>query len=424
MASFSFSTGNVAKLLRVPLYAAGWLATRLIPRDRDRWVFGSAAGLADGAFLLWRRAAADGHRMVWLASSAAEQSDARGAGIPAIRKTSFRGFWCTARAGVVVVTHGFGDVNRYAVAGAFIVQLWHGIPLKRIGLDSAETVRLPEAVRAAPGGRLLHAILVRAYRATTRQIGLIPAASHVVRARLESAFSLPDDRVAVTGEPRTDVLCQGTAAGRRADARAALHTLVGPLPGSARLVLYAPTWRDGEADPAAPDDETWRVLDDVLRRQDAVLLLRSHPLGAGAQVRACARVRTLGVDVAPDIMPLLPAFDALVTDYSSIAFDAALVPIPTVFFAPDLDEYAARRGLYGTYDDVTGGDWATDWPGVAERLDSLLGSSETRRRLTRRAQTLSTDVHAFADGGSTGRVYSAVMLRSRRHGQRRRGCVR
>ena len=47
---------------------------------------------------------------------------------------------------VVVVTHGFGDVNRYAVTGAFVVQLWHGIPLKRIGLDSAETLRPPAAL--------------------------------------------------------------------------------------------------------------------------------------------------------------------------------------------------------------------------------------------------------------------------------------
>ena len=51
-------------------------------------------------------------------------------------KRSLRGFWLTARAGVVVITHGFGDVNRYAVSDAFIVQLWHGIPLKRISSTS------------------------------------------------------------------------------------------------------------------------------------------------------------------------------------------------------------------------------------------------------------------------------------------------
>ena len=56
--------------------------------------------------------------------------------MPSVNWISFpapRGWWATARAGVVVVTHGQGDVNRYATSGAFLVQLWHGIPLKRIG---------------------------------------------------------------------------------------------------------------------------------------------------------------------------------------------------------------------------------------------------------------------------------------------------
>jgi CDP-glycerol glycerophosphotransferase len=52
----------------------------------------------------------------------------------------------------------------------------------------------------------------------------------------------------------------------------------------------------------------------------------------------------LGSGVVADITPLLPGFDVLVTDYSSLAFDAALAELPTVFFAPDLEAYTASRG--------------------------------------------------------------------------------
>ena len=48
MASFSFGAGNAAKLLRIPLYLAGRLATWIIPRSRDEWVFGSAVGHQPG----------------------------------------------------------------------------------------------------------------------------------------------------------------------------------------------------------------------------------------------------------------------------------------------------------------------------------------------------------------------------------------
>ena len=117
----------------------------------------------------------EGHDAIWLTGSAREAADAAARGIPTAPKHSLRGFWLTARAGVVVVTHGFGDVNRYAVSGAFLVQLWHGIPLKRIGLDSPETLRSG----ILPSSLLVRAALGAMYRGATRRIDVLPAASHL-----------------------------------------------------------------------------------------------------------------------------------------------------------------------------------------------------------------------------------------------------
>lgn len=47
-----------------------------------------------------------------------------------------------------------------------------------------------------------------------------------------------------------------------------------------------------------------------------------------------------------DTAELLVLADALITDYSSIMFDYALLDRPVVLFAPDLDAYAAERGSY------------------------------------------------------------------------------
>src|SRR5688572_11766671 len=179
MASFSFGAGNARKLATIPLYAAGRILTLVVPRSRDEWVFGCAVGIADGALALWDVAAADGRRAVWLVDNAREARDAAARGIPSVPKRSLRGLWRTARACVVVITHGFGDVNRYAVSGAFVVQLWHGVPLKRIGLDSPETLRLPGAIARTPAARPLHAMLRAMYRGAARRIRLLPAASHL-----------------------------------------------------------------------------------------------------------------------------------------------------------------------------------------------------------------------------------------------------
>jgi CDP-glycerol glycerophosphotransferase len=337
--------------------------------------------------------------------------DAAARGIRTLPKRSLRGLWRTARARVIVVTHGFGDVNRYAVSDAFVVQLWHGIPLKRIGLDSPETLRVPAGVARSRAAGLVGALLRAMYRGAARRIRVLPAASHLVRGRLESAFSLTDARVPVTGEPRVDVLSRGTADERRAAARAAIVRAVPRTDDATRFVLYAPTWRDGATDPAVPTADEWTRIIDVLDRHDATLLVRSHPLGAGeyAPPVATERVQALPSSLVPDVTPLLPGLDVLVTDYSSLSFDASLVPLPTLFLAPDLDEYAQRRGFYGTYADVAGDDWAATWAEAVAQLDAVLGDEGERRRRIERAIALSARVHAFRDGRNAERVYRAIL---------------
>ena len=402
MASFSFGAGNARKLRRIPLYVAGRLLTALVPRTRDRWVFGCAVGVTDGALALWREAEAHGERATWLVADADQSREAARLGIPWIEKDSLRGLWATARARVIVVTHGFGDVQRYALTGAFIVQLWHGIPLKRIGLDSAETTRA--------GSRFARRVLAVLYRRTTRQISLLPAASHLVRARLETAFALPDARLPVTGEPRVDVLSRGSAAERRSAAREAIERTLGRSLGDTRVVLYAPTWRDGEADPAVPDAGEWDAIAAALDRLDATLLVRSHPLGDGVYAPPVPtdRVAALGSDRVADVTPLLSGLDLLITDFSSLAFDASLVPLPVLFFAPDLEEYTARRGLYGTYADVAGPAPARSWGDVLERLGGILDDPFEAIDASRRR---SAAVHAHHDGRNTERVYREIRRR-------------
>ena len=412
MASFSFGVGNAAKLLRIPLYLAGRLMTLVTPRTRDRWVFGCGSGISDGALALWKVADEENVDAVWIVDGEREARDARALGIPTLAKHSPAGLWSTARARVVVVTHGFGDVNRYAVSGAFVVQLWHGIPLKRIGVDSPETLRPPGVLRgtvlAGPARRLLGVM----YRSAMRRIDVLPAASHLVRGRLQSAFCLPDAAVPVTGEPRVDVLSAGDADTRRRTAHELIVAATGaPLGDGVRVILYAPTWRDGDEDPAIPDLDAAKRIAALLEEQDAVLLIRSHPLGAGAYDIPSPRARLIGSDRLRDITPALPGVDVLVTDYSSLAYDASLVPMPVVYLAPDVAEYARQRGFYGRYEDVAGDDWARDWPEAVDQLRAVLTDPEEHDRRRERARALDAQVHAYSDGGSTRRVFDVIRSR-------------
>ena len=379
MARFTFSAGNARVLARAPLYALGALVAVFVPRSPRRWVFGSGIGLGEGALALHDhvRVVEPERHLTWLATSGAELTEARARGLRALPKRGPRGLWATLRAGVVVVTHGFGDVNRFGASGARVVQLWHGIPLKRLHLDTGAAMRLP-LIGSLPGiGRLMTAL----YRRAGAQIALFPVASELVAARIRSAFGLPASRVLVTGDPRDDVLLVGTPASRRETARTLVSRALvaaggAALPADGPLVLYAPTWRDGAVDAAIPTPAEWHAISAWADTAGATLLIRSHPLGAGSYAEGAAsspRIRLLGRDALTDVTPALPALDALVTDYSSIAFDAAIAAVPSVFFAPDLANYLATRGLYQPYREFSGGEPATTW---AETLERLGGSDD------------------------------------------------
>ena len=404
MASFTFEAGNTRVLLRLPLYALGALAGLVVPRTGRLWVVGSGIGLGEGALPLYRLAREQpGVRVVWLATTRHELAAARAAGFDAVRKSSCAGLWLTLRARVLVVTHGAGDVNRYGTRGAFLVQLWHGIPLKKLHLDS------PVVRSSRVGGALARAVLTRGYRIAGARISLFPVASERIVGRIASAFGVCRERVVPTGDPRDDVLLDGSPEQRRAQARDVLENALGALPP--RIVLYAPTWRDGASDPAAPDDATWAQIADWLERRDAALVVRIHPLGKGdyaAGPARSARVRLLDTPLVADVNTVLNAVDAVVTDYSSIAFDFALIGGPTVFLAADVSEYTRARGLYEPYAVFTGGRHVASWPGALARLDEVLAGDEATAAHTR---WLRDEYFDYLDPGSTHRVLDEIRRR-------------
>jgi CDP-glycerol glycerophosphotransferase len=411
VARFTFATGNVKKVLALPLYGLGALASLVVPRSNGLWAFGSGSGVGEGSLALLRyaRTANPALRTVWLTRNDRDAADARSLGIASAPAQSPRGFWLTLRSRVVVVTHGFGDANRFGVQGAYVVQLWHGIPFKHIHLDSPATLQLPVLSRFALVRRAIRSAYVR----SARGIRLFATASPIAAARIRTAFDLPADRVVVTGDPRDDVLATETRAG----ARAKVAALLGEQQLAKHLLLYAPTWRDGDEDPLIPTAADWDRIIDYLAATDSVLLIRSHPLGAGdysVGAELSPRIRMLGADLQGDINPLLPAMDTLITDYSSIAFDYSLVGGPMIFLVPDVLVYSSTRGAYEPFSDFTGGYEVVDWAGAIALLRERDASSAVSKRMTEHTHWLARRAFSFTDGRNAERVYDEIVARLER----------
>jgi CDP-glycerol glycerophosphotransferase len=410
---FTFATGNARKMAALPLYCLGAFANLFVPRSSRLWVFGSGIGVGEGALALLRhvRSVDPSIRAVWMARNDRDLADARTLGIRAVRRDSWRGFRLTLRAGVIVVTHGFGDANRYGTFGGFVVQLWHGIPFKYIHLDSPATTRIPLISRLP----FVSSALRRAYARSANGYRMFVAASPLAGARFQTAFALPADRIAVTGDPRDDVLLEGSDPQRRAGAKARLSILLDePRVLVSPVLLYAPTWRDGDPDPAVPTPAEWSRIVDHLERTDSLLVVRSHHLGVGDYSAGGAfsdRIHMLGAELEGDVTPLLPAFDTVITDYSSIAFDFALTNGTIIFLAPDVADYATTRGLYEPYAEFSGGTEVASWAAVIDLLNLIGRDPAAATRFVAHSRWLAERVHTFRDGGNTARVYAEIIRR-------------
>ncbi|MEZ5381286.1 MAG: CDP-glycerol glycerophosphotransferase family protein [Microthrixaceae bacterium] len=319
------SSGTTTALGRVALGLAQRLLralTSLLPRDPNRWVFGSRNGAyVDNPRYLFEYLAErhDGTTVAWISPSVASVDQARAGGRRrAWRRRSLRGKWEVLRAGVAVYAFDPSDVNVALTGGALGVNLYHGVPLKAIEDD----------VRIGPSGRIYHpTTLVERFRAgtvyypRTLRNDLVLATSPEVAAIMERSFGT---RAAATVVARPPRLAAASPRRRRPTTEAS-------------TLLYAPTWRP---------DGGWRIeealprladLDLALQASNATLLVKGHLYDKIELSGAAERIESVPADT--DITWLLGAIDGLITDYSSVMFDAALLEVPVVFYPYDLDRY-------------------------------------------------------------------------------------
>lgn len=212
--------------------------------------------------------------------------------------------------------------------GQVYIQTWHGsFGIKKMEKDAHE---------------LRHSYLHKA-KLDSQNIDYLLSNSRWLTEVMRASFFY-DGPILELGSPRNDLLLAPEAVRERV-AQEARRTL--GLPQGVKIALYAPTFR------AAASCTTFEYLD-YARLQSALeskfggewrILVRLHPGHGGERMPGLLKG---GVDVShyPDMTELLLLADALVSDYSSCAYDYLLTGKPSFCYAPDVAEYETNRGLY------------------------------------------------------------------------------
>ncbi|MGU5532741.1 CDP-glycerol glycerophosphotransferase family protein [Aeromonas caviae] len=311
----------------------------LIPRDKKTWVFGSFGTYNDNSRYLFEYVIQEHKdiRAIWISSDDQSVLLASRYG-EAYQRNSFKGLYYALRAKVYVYAAYTRDICWYASGGAYKVNLWHGIPLKKIEFD----IRTPPLVNVFHNANLV-AHFKHPHAHIRHNLVLSPS-QYVYEYSFKSAFRLRSEaEIVISQYPRVTKIEE-----------LAKTTPVNPDTQQGITFLYAPTWRDSGGDFIVSSGIDFDALEQLLATFDAKLVVKLHP----ATKIACDLSHYQHILMANnrlDPCELMAQADCLITDYSSMYFDYMVLDRPIIFFAFDKDEYLKEREFYLEYDDNTPG---------------------------------------------------------------------
>ncbi|MBQ9517462.1 MAG: CDP-glycerol glycerophosphotransferase family protein [Eubacterium sp.] len=227
------------------------------------------------------------------------------------------------------------------------IQTWHGTPLKRLGND----------IEISDNDAFTRRELVDIYVTDAKKYTYFLSPSAFASEKFISAFQLKslgkEDIIVEEGYPRNDFLMNYTAADV-----ARIKAELG-IPEGKKVILYAPTWRDNQFNTDI-GGYTYKTEVDFDRLQkelgsEYVILFRAHYFVSNAFDFAKYEGFVYNVSTLDDINELYVVSDMLITDYSSVFFDYALIKRPILFFMYDFEMYKNEmRGFYIDIDELPG----------------------------------------------------------------------
>lgn len=219
--------------------------------------------------------------------------------------------------------------------GTIWIQLWHGTPLKKLFFDSHEYF--------ISSFNKNHK---RDKHRDIRRWDYLLADSPGGVEKLASAFAFEESRILEYGYPRVQWLNEHQNNDElKRKIRKSLY-----IPENKKVILYAPTWRDYNYKESQYDLSYLLDLN-LLEKSlsdDYVIIYKPHSMEENTVYSGKVIVPKDDVD----IQPLILISNLIISDYSSIIFDAIALEKPFYLFINDLEKYSHARGIYRDLGDL------------------------------------------------------------------------
>lgn len=353
----------------------------LFPRRKKKWAFGSFRGaFNDNAKYLFIHVSEQMPEIscAWLSINKDTVREIKAKGLKAYYILSLKGIGYALTSKFWFFNAYSSDIMFCLSGGAKQVNLWHGLPLKRIEFDIDSGLLADRYVKKTLKERYYHPEVFKRpdYMVTSTEL------FSEVFAR---SFRISRDQCLGFGLARNEVLTWSEEKRKAFIKRyepAATMELIAELGHYDKVFVYMPTWRDSQNDFVAAGFD-FETMESVLSENNALLLVKPHSntfIDPGL-MESMAHVKLLPSTL--DIYPILPYTDVLITDYSSIMYDYILMEKKDVIlYLFDYQEYVSERPFIWPYDEMSYGHRAYDFGALLDLVrDATLRPDEQAKAL-------------------------------------------
>lgn len=301
-----------------------YFISTFIPRNEKTIVFGTHLKMPSGNIYAFFKHCCESDKMsnynkIWIAKNKNELLFLKSKNLPVEYKYSINGVFNCLKSRYYCYSSYPSDISFSLSGCAKMINLWHGTPLKKIERDiEVGTYSI----------RYKYDYLFKLIQpwAFIRPDKLIASSEYEIDC-FKTAFDVKETCFVKTFPPR-------------------LLDLVNEphKQGITRQILYAPTFRDSGK--SISTFLEWDKLNKFCLDNKIVFLIKTHP--SDNTLRNEFNYSNIKIiDNHKNIYDLLSDVDLIVTDYSSIFFDAIYLKENFIFYWPDFDDYQCEcRGFY------------------------------------------------------------------------------
>lgn len=303
------------------------------------------------------------------------------------------GLWKQLRSKYLFLEQNSHEWSVYRAPGQKIIQLWHGLPIKKVGyLHNPSPLYAYDSVYS-------HVLAPSPYGWEI----------------MKKCFHYSDHKKIISSPPRCDLMCHKLFNEQ--------YQALG-LDPNRKLILWMPTFRnnstetdrDYHCDFPLLNAERLMMLDEYLDTHGAQLVIKLHSLQKKVELLE-QNYKRIFVFENPDLFTkkidpysLLGSSDCLITDYSSTVYDYLLLDRPIIFTVDDLDRFLSVRGfIEDDYMSFFCGPCVSTYDHLIHEIEKALAGTdqEANASLRKKRDQLINSYHDFKN---CERVFKALSL--------------